>query len=81
MDDRRWTITPLDEDLPTPEEVEIGAAQTRQYFHRGLWFWLPVWETMGEPWFYPSLHVSHNSLRNGFGTGSEPLVLRVLHCH
>jgi len=56
--DRRWTITPLDEDLPTPEEMEIGAAQTRQYFHRGLWFWLPVWETMGEPWCYPSLHVS-----------------------
>ena len=58
VDDRRWSITPLDEDLPTPEQMEEGAAITRTYFMKGLWHWLPVWETIGEPWRYPSQHLS-----------------------
>jgi hypothetical protein len=25
---------------------------------KGLWYWLPVWETMGEPYTYPSMRLS-----------------------
>ena len=57
IEDRRWTV--LDEEgFPTPVQMEEGAAITRTYFMHGLWHWLPVWETMGEPQCYPSHHVS-----------------------
>jgi hypothetical protein len=38
---------------PTPEQMGEGAAITRTYFMNGVWFWLPVWETIGEPYRLP----------------------------
>jgi hypothetical protein len=43
---------------PTPLQMEQGAAITRTYLMKGLWYWLPVWETMGEPYTYPSMRLS-----------------------
>ena len=43
---------------PTAEQMEESAAITRTYFMKGLWHWLPGWETIGEPERYPSHQVS-----------------------
>jgi len=57
IDGGKLAIPPLDGPL-TPKQLEESAALQRQYFMKGLWHWLPVWETIGEPWRYPSHQVS-----------------------
>jgi hypothetical protein len=37
--------------------MEEGAAITRTYFMKGVWFWHPVWEEIGESERYPSQHL------------------------
>jgi hypothetical protein len=39
-------VEPLDEGLPSP------------FVMTGVWFWLPMWEDLGQPQSYPSHHLN-----------------------
>ena len=58
--------------MPSPEEMELGAAQTRTYLHHGCWFWLPAYEAMGEPQTYSSQHLSPYPIGHHLHTWPEP---------
>jgi hypothetical protein len=46
IDWAKLKIEPLDTGLPTP------------FIMTGVWFWLPMWETIGEPQSYPAHHLN-----------------------